>query len=233
MSQIFTLYRLQTLDSRLDAIQKRLQTIHATLDDQSALLAAREKQEKAHEALRQAQYVQKKAEDALQSARTKQSLNQQKLYGGRVTNPKALQDLEDEAAALKRRIAKLEDDLLEAMLAAESADEAFQTADSALQRAQEAASRQETELLDEKSRLEAEIHQEAARRDRLRKQLDADLLQQYDALRVSKKGLAVARVEGESCSACGAGLSPGLTQKARQETSLTFCPVCKRILYAG
>jgi uncharacterized protein len=44
------------------------------------------------------------------------------LYGGKIRNPKELQDLQVEIAALKRRTATLEDEQLEAMLAVEDAE---------------------------------------------------------------------------------------------------------------
>ena len=50
------------------------------------------------------------------------------LYSGNVTNPKELQDLQNEAAALKRYLVTLEDRQLEAMLEVETAEQSKQAA---------------------------------------------------------------------------------------------------------
>ena len=59
----------------------------------------------------------------------------------------------------------------------------------------------------------------------------AEMLPKYDQLRKQKNGFAIASVINNSCSACGATLPPALQQKSR--TTLSYCPTCKRIVYAN
>src|SRR5687768_18403957 len=58
------------------------------------------------------------------------------LYGGRVHNPKELQDLQKDVASLKRHLSTLEERELEAMLVAETTEKDLQNAKSILERLQ-------------------------------------------------------------------------------------------------
>ncbi len=81
-------------------------------------------------------------------------------------------------------------------------------------------------LLEDRARLENE--REAA----LSGVPDEDL-RFYQKTRESKNGLAVAKVNDNTCSACGNQLSQALAQAARSPDEINRCSICKRILYAG
>ncbi len=231
MGITFSLYRLQQIDSRLDEIQHRLGEIAALLGDQSTLNAARSALQQHEEQCTAAARAQKKLEDELQAVRRKKSANQQRLYSGQVKNPKALQDLQEEAAALTRRINELEDRLLEAMLQREEICTARDQAQAALHELQARLGGQQAVWLDEQRQLEEENDRLQAQRATLLTQIAATALEQYETLRQRKRGRAVARIDEGACEACGAMLPPSLIQQARQGQA--HCSSCGRILYAG
>jgi predicted nucleic acid-binding Zn-ribbon protein len=63
--------------------------------------------------------------------------------------------------------------------------------------------------------------------------LDAQSLAHYDALRVQKRGVAVAALSDGTCNACGAPLPPSQRQAAHISEQMIHCPSCGRLLYAG
>ncbi len=231
MGITFTLYRLQQVDSRLDRIQQRLEEIAGLLTDQQALTRAQAAFQQSKDADEKAAQRQRRLEDELASVRNKRQANQQRLYSGQVKNPKALQDLQEEAAALERRIGELEDRLLEAMIAREATAAARDEAQNALRVLEARLGGQHAIWLEERSQLEAEANRLQGQRRSLLTQLPADALNAYENLRQRKRGRAVARIDEGACDACGAMLPPSLIQQARQGQA--HCSACGRILYAG
>ena len=121
MSDTFKLYRMQQLDSQLDAIQKRLNEIEIALSDRRELKLAESQFEAATEILNRVTAELRHSEQEVKAQRLKIEQTEATLYGGKVRNPKELQDLQNESAALKRYLAVLEDRQLEKMIAQEEA----------------------------------------------------------------------------------------------------------------
>ena len=109
MSRSQALYHLQQIDSKMD------QAHNANLRKATALA------NKAQKALESAQKAQKQAETKVNDQRIKIEQSEAILYGGSVRNPKELQDLQSEVAALKRFLETLEERQLETMLAVDEA----------------------------------------------------------------------------------------------------------------
>ena len=64
-------------------------------------------------------------------------------------------------------------------------------------------------------------------------QIPANILTVYEKLRISKKHIAVTPIDDQCCATCGSEITASDIQKARLSSSLSFCPFCGRILYAG
>ena len=71
-----------------------------------------------------AQQALRTIEEQGKEMRIKLETGNAKLYGGRITNPKELQDIQLDVAASKKRLATLEDKQLAAMIALEEAETA-------------------------------------------------------------------------------------------------------------
>jgi uncharacterized protein len=96
--------------------------IEQILQDDSQLQAAQAVLAKGEQTLEDARRILRQAEAEVQAQRIKIEQNQAALYGGKIRNPKELQDLQNEAGALKRYLAVLEDRQLEAMIVVEEAE---------------------------------------------------------------------------------------------------------------
>ncbi len=227
----FQLHQLQEIDTARARLQAEIHALEARLADHAAVEAAGQAVAAAKAALARARQALRSAEAEAEEVRLKIARTEQALYGGRVRNPKELQDLQREAEALKRLLAVKEDAQLEAMLAAEEAETAFQNAEARLQTLREERLQQEArwngDLATRRQRLAALDE----RRRRLITTLPADTLATYERLRERRGGLAVATVTDGACDACGAPITPDLLRTARSPETLAFCRTCKRILY--
>lgn len=233
MSQPFKLFRLQQLDSQLDAMRTRLQEIEELIHDESELQKAREAAEDCQQALQAAHKEVQKAEYETTQLRVKMEQSDASLYGGKIRNPKELQDLQNELAALKRYMSVLEDRQLECMLAEEQAEADSEAAAETLQQAKDRHETRLSMLRAEKKKLESDLNHSQNERLAAVGSIDGADYQLYEQLRRDRKGIAVARVSDRACSACGTTLSAMLLQAARSQDQLNRCETCGRILYVG
>jgi predicted nucleic acid-binding Zn-ribbon protein len=232
MSQPRQLYNLQQIDSQLDSARSRITEIEKILSDYTALQQAKAQAENAEKAFQQAQIALKHAEQDVETQQTKIANNERTLYSGSVTNPKELEDLQLESAALKRHLVTLEDKQLECMLALEDATSVHESAQSNLESTEEQAAKENVELTDEKTSLLADVETFEAQRVGAAAPIDPKDMQLYLKLRETRHGRAVAEVKDNSCSACGYNLTAAQAQAARSPSKVTTCDSCRRILYS-
>lgn len=233
MAQVFKLHRLQQIDTHIDKINQRIKDIVTILNDDASLRSAQSELTESQEELQSVRKKLKQAEAEVQAQRIKIEQNQASLYGGKIRNPKELQDLQNEAESLRRHLSTLEDEQLEAMFAVEEAEET-----------QSRSTNKVESLINESNTRNATLHQEleTLQKDlvRLSDERQAtvstapeDELMLYEELRRKRNGVAVAQVVDKTCSACGSTLSSALLYSARSPNSIAFCDLCGRILYAG
>lgn len=231
MSATFHLYRLQQIDSQIDKVNKRLREIQHTIEDNRDLKRAKVRAKKASLTQEETAKVLKSAEKQVQAQHVKIEQTESMLYGGSVKNPKEIQDLQQKAESLKRHLSTLQDTQLEAMLEHEEKVATFNESKRALKKLR-------AELIQQNSQLGGEQTVLLQEKDRLLKErkttlpdIPNNMLATYTKLRKEKNGFAVVSVVDGGCSACGGTLTPAIQQSAR--ASLTYCPSCKRIIYAS
>lgn len=233
MSASLGLYRLQLVDSRMDEIRVRLEEIRQILDNDEEMLQAKKSVAETDSTLKLAQHTLKQAEAEVEKQKIKIEQSDANLYSGNVKNPKELQDLQNEIAALKRHLNTLEDRQLEAMLEVETEEQANQTAQENLERVKARIAEQNQTLTFEQDNLNKELERLDTERQAALSPLDASLLTVYDQLRQEKRGLAIVSVSEGACAACGTTLTPAQMQSARSTSQAYYCPTCGRILYAN
>src|SRR5215203_669528 len=136
MSAALGLYRLQQVDSQIDGIQARQKWIKDTLQNDLKLQAATQSFAAADNQYKDASRALKQTEAEVEKQRIKIEQTEASLYGGRVQNPKELQDLQKDVASLKKHLETLEERELEAMVLVETVENALQTAKSELEQTQ-------------------------------------------------------------------------------------------------
>jgi predicted nucleic acid-binding Zn-ribbon protein len=233
MSLSFKLYRLQQIDSQLDRARARLREIDTALSEDQAIRQAKARLQEAEEELRSNRKLLRQAEDAVQEQRLKIEQTEATLYSGRVRNPKELQDMQNEAAALKRYRIVLEDRQLEAMIAVEEMEAVQKTASSDLETVVSQFAKQHSALTQEQTVLLNDIERIENERKATVSSIPDDPLKLYEQLRQQRRGIAVAKVTDKACSACGSTLNAVLLNAARSPNQISRCDICGRILYGG
>ena len=230
MSASLGLFRLQLLDSRMDEIRARLEDIRRTLENDEEVLQAKKRTTEADSKVKLARHALRQAEAEVDKQKIKIEQSEANLYSGNVKNPKELQDLQMEIAALKRHLVTLEDRQLDAMLEVETSEQANQATLENLERVKSQLAKQNQTLTGERTSLDKEFERLETERQAAVSPLDASLLAVYEQLRQEKRGLAIASV---SDGACGTTLTPAQLQSARSTGQPYNCPTCGRILYAN
>jgi predicted nucleic acid-binding Zn-ribbon protein len=231
MSQSSNLYRLQQIDSQLDLVQTRLQEIETALRENTALQRALEDHRAAEENLKGEQQTLYHAEVAVGDQRIKIEQSESMLYSGKVKNPKELQDLQNEVAALKRHLTVLEDRQLESMLTVEEAESTLKNASIVLDDTRARSSENQSRLRGEQSSLVVQVQRLEIERQAAASAIQPQDIDLYEQLRKQRRGVAITRIADKTCSACGTTLTPALIQSAHSPNQLTRCPSCSRILY--
>ncbi len=233
MSLSFKLYRLQQIDSQLDKARARLREIETLLSEDRAVRQAKERLHGTEQSLQSTRKRLRQAEETVQEQRLKIEQTEATLYSGRVHNPKELQDMQNEAAALKRYLSVLEDRQLEAMIAVEDAEAAQEAAQSDLNAVTSHFEKQHSDLTREQAILLNDIERIEKERTATISSIPEDTLKLYEQLRQQRRGIAVAKVTDKACSACGSTLNAVLLNAARSPNQISRCEICGRILYGG
>ncbi len=225
------LFQLQQLDLELERFGAEQQAVVSSLKGTAILQQLRSEQNMAQQQLRSALQAQNEAEWALEDLVNRLKTKEQRLYSGTVTNPKELSALQQEVQHLREQQSRQEDKVLETMDASETLQERVQQKAEALQRAEEAWAKESAALVTRRDQLEARGQELQTKRTQLTSGISADLINRYEALRRSKQGRAVSKVEQGSCQWCRVILTPSELQRVRASTELQMCTNCGRILY--
>lgn len=225
------LFQLQQLDLELDRLTVECKSIVNSLRVNPHLQRLRSEYAVAQQQLQAGLQAQQEAEWALADVNRRLTVAEQRLYDGTITNPKELQSLQQEAQRLRAQQSRQEHHAHEVIDAAESLQEMTRQREEALKVA-EAEWSQETATLN--ARLaQAENTQQSyqAKHAQLAANMDPSLLTRYQALRRTKQGRAVSKVEKNSCQWCRVILTASELQRVRMSEELQTCSNCGRILY--
>ncbi len=233
MSRISTLYRLQELDTEIDNNHARIKEINAILADNSELAATREALEGAEIVLKKARTVNSTANHTVLSQREKIEQNNKKLYGGAVTNPKELEELQLESESLKKYLATLEDRYLETMLELDEAEESHIEARDAFDLLEAKTLSESADLDEERGTLTTDIESREQEREAALVDIEPEDVELYDRLRSRLNGIAVTTLSDDSCSICGLDQARSKLQEIRTGNVIIQCAQCTRILYSG
>jgi predicted nucleic acid-binding Zn-ribbon protein len=157
-----------------------------------------------------------------------------KMYSGQVINPKELSALADEVDMLKRRKAPLEEKGLEELEARDQLLAERTRLEEELGLLQREARETQTKIDQAIGELDRELDAEDVRRAEFLAKIPGEAVEQYEALRATKKGVGVGALENGSCTACREALSAvevdRIKQKHRSGEWLFRCEHCRRLL---
>lgn len=175
---------------------------------------------------------QQRLEDEIATLTDKATQHDKTLYGGTIGNPRELQALQDEIAALKRRISQLEDQELELMEQIEPLDAELATAATRRADLDGRGAALRVQIAEEEVAIESELDQVRAERAAIAGEVAPELLAEYETLRPQSGGIAIARLVGGSCGGCHLGLSAVEIDRIKKlpPEAAAHCEECGRLL---
>src|SRR5271169_3152270 len=229
-SDIQKLIDLQQVDTRIAALKAevaalpgQVRQIEAKLTSSQARVAAVQAAMKADENAR------RKHESDIQDQQQKIS-----KYRDQSLNVKTNQEykaLLSEIEQADAEIRKLEDKILEIMVAADARKEELKQAEATLKADTAENEREKEHARQQTAEDEKQLAELNAQRQELRSGVAEDTLTHYDRV-LKLRGSSIAAVYGdESCSACRVRLRPQVFQDVTTNEQIVTCFYCNRILY--
>jgi predicted nucleic acid-binding Zn-ribbon protein len=224
------LIRLQQIDTFTEGARRRVAdhpSLIAALDNrlesgQAALAAARH-------ATEEGQVSRRALEKDLAAVQSRLSKYKDQLM--EVKTNKEYQAMQKEIEAAQKEVGRLEDRLLEQMLANDDLAAAVKAAEARLKEDQKAIADERARLEQETAALEEELRRKTAAREEVAGLLPADLLASYETIARGRRGQAVAEARGGLCTACHVRLRPQVYNEILANNAIRQCDSCQRFLY--
>ncbi|MBX3053930.1 MAG: hypothetical protein KF753_20805 [Caldilineaceae bacterium] len=233
MNPIADLYRLQEIDTAWEKIRQRILQLQKFVGGSPKLNQVREQTQAAEIELNTIRKEQQDTELEANSLGERVRESEAILMGGQVQNPKELEALQANVESMRRHKETLDDRSVEALVKAESLAAKYASL-------QESLSTMEAEWTSTQATIEEELQRRKKEyvylkniRDEAVKTISAKYLEQYEYLRGRKNGIAVAKLEDDSCGACHMQLPVGVIGSVRRNEEMVSCTACGRILFAA
>ena len=233
MSVLRQLHHLQLVDSEHQDKTRQLAMVNDGLGESDEVIRAQEAVVRTETSLGELRAELRTLELEIAGVNAKLKQNQDRLYSGRVRNPKELSNLQEEAAALRRRRSELEDGQLELMIGVEETEAELAERQARSNQIEATWREEQARLQAEKEELEfrlAELEEEC---EGMRARIGAADLALYDNLRSRLGGTAVVRLRRGTCTACGVDVPTSMARAVEHGDGMHNCPICGRLLFGG
>lgn len=233
MSQVQDILTLQGFDDEAAALRAALSDVEFRLRGDEELDAARRELAESEARVAALQKDQRRCEAAIEDNNSRIVPDERKLYDGSIKNPKELSSLQHEIELLRRARSKQEDELLDIMSRLEVAERERQHDRELVGQLEKRWEHQQQSLRLETTRLADAIARVDQKRSLHKPSIPPRPLALYEDLRRRKGGLAVARLQGGTCTGCRIQVPDAIRKRVFSPVQLAQCPQCERILYVG
>lgn len=228
--ELSALIALQALDSATDTARKRLAALPAA---EEAITAATASAQAAVEAVKAKLQDNQQARRALEKdvAGVDTRLARFEDHKAAVKTNVEYTALLHEIATAKAEKEAIEERILLLMEVADALTAEQKAAEAELKSRVAGGQATRAALAAEQKQIEAELERLAHERAHEVRGVEAALLAKYEQLLKLRRGVAVARMVGETCTACHVRLRPHVAQLVRRNDGVVPCDSCQRILY--
>jgi predicted nucleic acid-binding Zn-ribbon protein len=224
------LIRLQALDSRA-AEARRLQSsipetqraLDQKLDGARTAVTAANEQQAANQTSRRA------LEKDLAAVNTRLTRYKDQLM--EVKTNREYHAMQHEIETAQGEVKRVEDQMLELMVAADDLSATLKSAEASLKTAEQDITRERADLDRQLGASDAVLEETLAERRALAAQIPPNVLEQYEIVAKGRRGIAVAEARAERCTECHVRLRPMIYSEVRHNKTLVQCDSCQRFLY--
>jgi predicted nucleic acid-binding Zn-ribbon protein len=227
------LLELQELDSAIDRLEARKRQLEEGKEIADARAAMEDAEGRLGELRLGVDAVvreQQRLEREIDSMTRKAEVDEKRLYDGSIANVKEMEALQHEITSLKQRRSRSEDDLLEQMVRKDDLESRAGEASTVVQDTRARLDAVGGEAVQELERIEADLAEKRAAREKLVPEFDDELLELYEELRRQKRGVAVAALVDGVCQACHEKLSAMELDRLKRTEGVKRCEYCRRIV---
>ncbi len=228
--QLYLLIQLQEIDGKIRVLAERkrhLPEAMAEIEHKRAELKAH--LETVKEGLNTAQKSKRDRDKDLEVG--VQKVEKLKARTSEIKTNKEYQALLKEIETVEQENKAIEDDILALMEKVDGASAAIAEAEKRVREQEETLQAEKREQEAEFAKIEETLKEVEAERQNAVSKIQPIILSQYQALLVSKGGIAMAEARGESCSGCYMSIPPQVFVNVKKNESVITCPHCGRILY--
>lgn len=229
MSQVDLLYRLQQTENEVREDKKRLAEVIRLQSENGELAKARKRVDSTESDLSHLRVRQTDLDLELEGLSSKAKRAENRLYSGLVTNPKELEDLQHQIESLGRRLAILEDELLEAMIAFEEAESNQVAAVETLNRVEAEWKETSSRCKEEQSKLLEHIGELVAEKKQITPLILPGTMIAFEDAKRRAGEVAVVALKNGRCRGCLVTVSAN-QRKAADEGQMVICDSCGRIV---
>ena len=229
MSSAQDLGRLQAADSRIAALTADVAATESLMRRDPELERVREAAGSAEQERRRRDEEAAAGEAAMNALQARITKLDKRLYGGSVHNPQELVEIQRDLESLRSKMSVAEDAALAQLDDAEAAAASERAGIEALREAEDRRASQIAPLEQRLARLNAELTEATAERERTAEQVDARALELYRRV-AQRRTPAVVGIAGDTCGGCHLPLSNQERGVVRAGTAIAQCSNCDRIL---
>lgn len=228
--QLQLLWKLQTLERRIEEAQREKESYPQALERLQDLLKAQaEKQQEEKKGLEELEKERVKMEGELEMEGERIKRSQLKLL--EIKTNKEYLALLQEIEGGKERNSQREEEIIKLL---EKIDQLKADYASTVERAQ----KERVEIEDEQARVKdqmVKVEQDIAHwqqnREEILQKLAPEHLRRYNTLKEKRNGIAVVLVKNEGCQGCYVNIPPQMYNEVQKYKEIILCPNCNRILY--
>jgi predicted nucleic acid-binding Zn-ribbon protein len=224
------LIRLQSIDVSIQELRTRIDrfpSISKALDEK--LKSAQTAVETTRERAKSNQGNRKKLETEITSIESKISKYRDQMMA--VKTNEEYRALQHEIEHAQQGIRKIEDEILNLMMEAETGQIDLKAAEAQLKEDQGKVNVERKQLEEENKRDLTALDSYLQERKGIQDSVSPDVITRYERVRKHRGGIGVAAARNEVCEICQVRIRPQVYQEIRRNDQIIACDACQRILY--
>ena len=223
------LFELQKIDKVIYDSERELSLIPEKIKEKESIFKAKEEEfNNLRDSLTNLKQIKEEKEQFVEEQKQMINRKEEKLYA--LKTYQEFNDTQKEIANAKKEIKEAEDEIVKCMEEIEEKEKSFKE----IEKNFETLKKEFEDFLKESEKKEEDIKKvisdNSAIREKLSKKINNQLLSQYDLIRSRRQGVAIVKINSNTCSACFMNLPPQLVIEVRKKNRIVQCPSCQRIL---
>jgi predicted nucleic acid-binding Zn-ribbon protein len=223
------LFELQKIDKVIYDSEQELSKIPGEIKKQEHIFKAKEEEyNNIKDSLGNLKQMKEEKEQFVEEHKQMVVRKEEKLYA--LKTYQEFNETQKEIATAKKEIKETEDEIVKYMEQIEEQEKLFEKVEQDYNNLKKEFNEFIKQSGEKEKDFKKVISTNTTLRNKLVKNINAQLLSQYDLIRSRRQGVAIVKINSNTCSACFMNLPPQLVIEVRKKDKVVQCPSCQRIL---